>query len=200
MSFFFIQDSRIRVIGITITKLISEWMFGIENYSKAFGLVMAVTEKGWLSVKSPSSLSPLWLNLTIFPLELKWPANHQSWLLHLLSLFIVSLLPLSHSCLSYLEKLNGFKLHFGHFFQFEMHVRSCIASQKMTCVIADASWGPWEEAEEVAEWIGLLVWFWQDELIHPWTAEIGTRILPKIPAAWDNNQPMEQKWNTLFMV
>lgn len=162
MSFFFSQDLRIRVMGVTITKLISEWMFGIENYSKAFGLAMAVDEKGWLPMKFPSSLSPLWLNLTIFPLELKGPANHQSWLLHLLSPFIVSLLPLSHSCLSYLAKLKGFKLHFGNFFQFEMHVISCIASQKMTCVTADAIWGPWEEAEEVAVWMGLLVWFWQD--------------------------------------
>lgn len=64
---------------------ISEWMFEIENYSKAFGLVMAVPEKGWLSTKLLSSLSPLWLNLTIFTLELKWIANHQSFEFWLLS-------------------------------------------------------------------------------------------------------------------
>lgn len=44
------------------------------------------------------------------------------------------------------------------------------------------------------------VWFWQGELIHPWTVELGTRILPKILAASDNDQPMEQKGNAFFMV
>lgn len=81
-------------------------------------------------------------------------------------------------------------MHFGHFFQFEMHVRSCVT--------AGSSWGPWEEAEEVVVWVGLLVCFWQNELILPWAVELGTRILPKILAASDNNQPMEQKWNTFF--
>lgn len=69
----------------------------------------------------------------------------------------------------------------------------------MTCV-RGSSWGPWEEAEEGPAWMGLLIRFWQDELIHPWTIELGTRILPKILAASDSNQPVEQKWNTLFMV
>lgn len=46
-------------MGVTITKLISEWMFGIENYSKPFGLVMAVPEKSWLLMKFPSFFSPL---------------------------------------------------------------------------------------------------------------------------------------------